>query len=393
MLYEVRAADATSQLKTVHLDAADAADARQQALKLRLTPVSVKPHTPGATGRRDRFDLSLFAEELQMLLSAGLPLIDAIDGLAERQADGTSRSVFTALASRLRNGERLSAAMGRQPEIFPVLFVGIVRAAETTSSLPSSLTKYVAYESHLKLLRERMASAAIYPMILLVVGCAVTLFLMTYVVPRFATVYQSGGRSLPWVSQTLLDLGRLLSQNLVLGLVLLLGTALLGWRWYQPRRHALGWLQLLGLLPGAASRVATIEISRLYRTLGMLLEGGLPVRDALVLAEAVVFGDRRRGLAEVLRRVEGGALLSVSLDQASLSTPLAMRLIQVGERSGQLGPMLERAAQFHEHETALWVERLSKTFGPVLMILISLIVGTVVVFLYIPVFDLAGSLQ
>lgn len=393
MLYEVRAADAASQLKTLHLEASDAADARQQALRLRLIPVSVKPHTAGVSSRRDQFDLSLFAEELQMLLSAGLPLIDAIDGLAERQSGGTSRLVFTALASRLRNGERLSAAMARQPEIFPVLFVGIVRAAETTSSLPSSLTKYVAYESHLKVLRERMASAAIYPMILLVVGTAVTLFLMTYVVPRFASVYQSSGRSLPWISQTLLDLGRLLSQNLLPGLVLLLGAALLGWRWYQPRRHALGWLQLLGLLPGAASRVATIEISRLYRTLGMLLEGGLPVRDALALADAVVLGDRRRALADVLRKVEGGEPLSASLEQASLSTPLALRLIQVGERSGQLGPMLERAAMFHEHETALWIERFSKTFGPILMILISLIVGMVVIFLYIPVFDLAGSLQ
>lgn len=393
MLFEVRAADAASQLKTLHLEASDAADARQQALKLRLTPVSVKPHAGRVSGRRDRFDLALFAEELQMLLSAGLPLIDAIDGLAERQFGGSSQSIFTALASRLRNGERLSAAMGRQPEVFPMLFVGIIRAAETTSSLPSSLAKYVAYESHLKVLRERMASAAIYPMILLVVGSAVTLFLMTYVVPRFASVYQSSGRSLPWISQTLLDVGRLLSQNLLFGLALLCAAALLGWRWYQPRRHALGWLQLLGLVPGAASRVATIEISRLYRTLGMLLEGGLPVRDALKLADAVVFGDRRTALANVLRKVEGGESLSVSLDQAALSTPLALRLIQVGERSGQLGPMLERAAMFHEHETAVWIERFSKTFGPILMILISLIVGMVVIFLYIPVFDLAGSLQ
>lgn len=393
MLFEVRAADAASQLKTLHLEASDAADARQQALRLRLAPVSVKPHAGGVVDRRERFELSLFAEELQMLLSAGLPLIDAIDGLAERQSGSASRSVFTALASRLRNGERLSAAMGRQPEVFPVLFVGIVRAAESTSSLPSSLTKYVAYESHLKVLRERMASAAIYPMILLVVGSVVTLFLMTYVVPRFATVYQSSGRTLPWISQALLDAGQLLSANLPVALIFVLGAMLLGWRWYRPRRQALGWIQLLALLPGAARRVATIEVSRLYRTLGMLLQGGLPVRDALMLADAVVFGARRQALANVLREVEGGAPLSASLERAELSTPLASRLIQVGERSGQLGLMLERAAMFHEHETTLWIERFSKTFGPLLMILISLIVGVVVIFLYIPVFDLAGSLQ
>lgn len=393
MLYEVRTTNAASQLKILHLEAADASDARQQALRLRLTPFSVRPHAEAITASRDRFDLPLFAEELQMLLSAGLPLVEAIDGLAERQAGHASRSIYTALAGRLRNGDRLSAAMGHHPQAFPPLFIGIVRAAETTSSLPSSLAKYVTYESHLRLLRERMASAAIYPLILLVAGTAVTLFLMTYVVPRFASVYQSGGRPLPWISQTLLSAGSLLNDHLALGLALLLVAAGFGWRWYRPRREALGWLQLLALLPGAAGRVSTIEVSRLYRTLGMLLQGGLPVREALTLAEAVVFGDRRRALADVRRRVEGGQPLSTSLEQTSLSTPLAIRLVQVGERSGQLGPMLERAAQFLEHDTALWIERFSKTFGPILMILISLIVGLVVVFLYIPVFDLAGSLQ
>ena len=140
VLYEVRAADAACQLKILHLAATDAVDARQQALRLRLTPVSVKPHFRRSSGGRGRFDLPLFAEELQMLLGAGLSLIDAIDGLAERQAGDTSHSVLMALAERLRNGERLSAAMGRQPEVFPALFVGIVRAAESTSNLPSSLS-------------------------------------------------------------------------------------------------------------------------------------------------------------------------------------------------------------------------------------------------------------
>ena len=106
-----------------------------------------------------------------------------------------------------------------------------------------------------------------------------------------------------------------------------------------------------------------------------------------------MFGAHRVALARVLERVEGGEPLSEGLRNAGLSTPLALRLIEVGERSGQLGPMLERAAQFHEHETAIWIERFSKTFGPILMILISLVVGSIVIFLYIPIFDLASSLR
>jgi general secretion pathway protein F len=193
VLFEVRAADATLQVTTVHLEAIDAADARRQALRLKLVPVSVQPHRERGGGRGARFDRVLFAEELQMLLSAGLPLVDAIEGLAERQTDQGSRSVLVALTVALRQGERLSSAMARQPAAFPALFVGIVRAAERTSNLAASLSKYVTYESHLRLLRERLTSAAIYPAILLVAGSAVTLFLLTYVVPRFAAVYDSSG--------------------------------------------------------------------------------------------------------------------------------------------------------------------------------------------------------
>ena len=392
MLFEVRAADGAAKLITLVLEAPDANHARLQALHLRYTPVSVKLQRTGAR-KAAKFNLPLFAEELQMLLNAGLSLIDAIEGLAERQPAGSPRYILANLADRLRNGERLSAALAQQPAAFPALFVGIVRAAETTSNLPAALSKFVAYDAHIRSLRERMASAAIYPIILLVVGSAVTVFLMAYVVPRFASVYRSSGRPLPWVSHVLLEGGRLLNENMPVIAVLALVLAVLAWKAIRRRSEDMGWVQLLALLPGVAVHVATIEMSRLFRTLGMLLEGGLPVRDALILAEAVMFGAHRVALARVLERVEGGEPLSEGLRNAGLSTPLALRLIEVGERSGQLGPMLERAAQFHEHETAIWIERFSKTFGPILMILISLVVGSIVIFLYIPIFDLASSLR
>jgi general secretion pathway protein F len=393
MQFEVRATDTTAKLTTLFVEAPDVADARRQALRLRHTPVSIKARSQSGAARHGTFDLTLFAEELQMLLSAGLSLIDAIEGLAERQAADTSRSVFQALATGLRNGDKLSVAMGGQPDVFPPLFVGIVRAAESTSSLPAALTKFVAHESHVRVLRERMTSAAIYPALLLGVGSVVTFFLMVYVVPRFATVYESSGRPLPWVSQLLLEAGGALNQNLAW--VLLGFSVITVWTWRLLRRQgaAVSWLSVLALLPGVTGRVQTIELSRLFRTLSMLLEGGLPVREALLLAGEVMFGACRTALADTLRRVEGGEPLSEGLRHAQLSTPLALRLIQVGERSGQLGPMLERAALFHEHETAIWIDRFSKTFGPILMVLISLVVGLIVIFLYIPVFDLAASLQ
>lgn len=393
MLFDVRAIDEKSQLKTFQLEGLNAADARQQALHMRCTPISVQlSQDHGSVGNAKVFDVALFAEELQMLLNAGLSMIEAIEGLMERETAAARRAALAALASCLRGGEGLADAMGRQPDVFPELFSGIVRSAEVTSSLAAALEKYVAYERHVRMLRERMISATIYPGILLIVGSGVTLFLMMYVVPRFAAVYRSSGRPLPWVSQWLLDTGVFLNQNMLLVLGLVAGVALFAWHGIR-RKGTAAWLILLQWLPGARPWVATIEMARLFRTLSMLLHGGLPVRDALRMSAHVMSDERQESVEDVRRRVEGGAALSDSLVATGLSTPLALRLLRVGERSGQLGAMLERAAAFHEHETAQWIDRLSRTFAPMLMVFISVLVGAVVIFLYMPVFDLAASFQ
>lgn len=393
MLYEVRAATPSAELTTLHLEAATADEARAQAVRLRLAPVSVKPHSVAPHRRRDEFDVTLFAEELRILLEAGLPVLEALDGLAERQTDAQGSSILRGLSEKLRQGEKLSQAMSKQVAVFPPLFTGIIQAAESTSSLPASLAKYVAHQRHLQQLRDRITSATLYPGILLVVGSAVTLFLMVYVVPRFAAVYRSGGRSLPLASQVLLEAGDWLGQHVVLVLAAAVIAAFGVWSSMRRRAPGERWIWLAGAWPALGRRLATVETARMYRTLGMLLQGGLPMRQSMLLAGSVTFGGRRDALDAARLAVEGGQPLSESLAQHGLATPLALRLLKVGEQGGRLGDMLERAAEFHEHETALWMERFSRVFGPALMVLISLVVGVVVVLLYVPVFDLAGSLQ
>lgn len=163
--------------------------------------------------------------------------------------------------------------------------------------------------------------------------------------------------------------------------------------WGLGRWRRAGVLGVLSLLPGAAPRVATFELARLYLTLGMLLEGGIPIQQALSLARAVLAVARQPHLDGARAMIESGQPLSVALADTGLSTPMTLRLIRVGEKSGQLGDMLTRAALFYEKENARWVERFTKTFEPLLMAGIGLVVGLVVLLLYMPIFDLAGTLQ
>lgn len=393
MQYVVRALDPAHQIHTLLLDALDEADAQGQTRARRLVPLSVARDRGLHRVRAPRFPLLLFAQELHALLSAGLSVIEALDTLVEKDAHGPRRTVIGRLASQLREGHRLSAALRQQPGAFSPLFVGIVQAAEGTSDLPRALARYLDYEIRLEGVRHKVVSAAIYPIILLVVGAAVSLFLLGYVVPKFSAVYQGSGRPLPWASQLLMGWGRFAGQYagwLFAGFLGSVGLA--GW-WLRRHVAAGGWWRSLRLLPGATPKIEILELSRFYLTLGMLLEGGIPLQHALALCADVIDAAKRPKLVAVFADIEAGQPLSESLERQQLSTPVALRLLRVGEQSGQLGLMLGRTAEFYDDETTRWIERFTKAFEPALMAAIGIVIGLIVILLYMPVFDLAGSLQ
>lgn len=398
MQFEARAMDGQQELLTLSLDALHEADARAQLAAQQLTLLSLKQVSGWTNWRRSRstrqpFDLMLFAQELHSLIAAGLSVVEALEALNERATNQNYRAILARLITHLREGQRLSGALAQQQLTFPPLFVGVVQAAEGTSDLPRALERYISYESRLLGLRHKITSAAIYPSILLGVGGAVALFLLGYVVPRFAGVYRGSGRPLPWASQLLLDWGQLATDHAAGFGITLLGILMGGFGLFRHIIKTGGWWKLLSWLPGAQPRLQALELSRLYLTLGMLLEGGIPIARAMQLAEAVVSPNRASALQSAQQAVSQGASLSSAFEQHGLSTPISVRLLRVGEQTGQLGPMLSRTAVFYDNETSRWIERFTKMFEPILMAIIGLVIGLIVILLYMPIFDLAGSLQ
>ena len=393
MQFRLRVLDRQQQLQTLTLEALDEADARGQALAQRFTTLSIAPGSQLPLRRDGKFELLLFAQELHALLSAGLSVIEALETLVEKDPIRAHRTVLERLAQQLREGQRLSGAMRQQPAIFPALFTGIVQAAEGTSDLPQALSRFIDYETRMDAVRHKVVSAAIYPAILLVVGGGVGLFLLGYVVPRFASVYQGTSRTLPWASRMLLDWGEFAGQHatwLYTGFAVVVG---LGFWWTRQLIATGGWWRMLRVLPGARPRLEILQLSRLYLTLGMLLEGGIPVRQSLRLCGAVLDGGRQAALSRVREDVESGQTMSDALERHGLGTPVALRLLRAGEHSGQLGTMFNRTAAFYETETARWIERFTKAFEPILMAAIGIVIGLIVILLYMPIFDLAGSIQ
>ncbi len=395
MQFHVTALAASDRLNLT-LEAAHAEDAADQARRQGYTVLTVKP-AGGLTlvwpGRRYRFPLSLFSRELLALLGSGLSLVEALQTLAEKEARGETRKLLEQVLGHLYEGESLSAAIARYPDAFPPLYVASVRASEKTSNLPEALTRYVAYQAQLETLRKRVVAAAIYPALLLVIGSLVALFLLGWVVPRFASIYEGNLERLPLASRLLMEWGGLIQAHAgMVGVVILAAIVAEVQALRRPQvRAAIS--RRVWRLPGVGEKLRVFQLTRFYRTVGMLLSGGIPVVSALAMAEGLLHPELRVRLAAAAKDIREGKPTSQAMESAGLTTPVALRMLRVGERSGRMGEMMEAIAAFHDEELERAVDWFTRLVEPLLMALIGLTIGVIVVLLYMPIFELAGSLE
>jgi general secretion pathway protein F len=341
--------------------------------------------------RLSRRDINIFVEQLRDLLAAGLSVIEALGALRQAAQD-RRRALLDALIAHLRSGEQLSQALGAQPES-PRLLVALVRASELTSDLPQALSRYLEHEQRLTELRQRITSVAIYPLLLTGVGGAVLLFLLLYVMPRFARVFEGMGETLPWSARAMVAWAQWLNAHgawLAL-LAALLGVVLVviaGSRELRARalRILLAWQPL-------RQRLRIYFLARWYRSTGLLVQGGIPLPEALSLSVSVLPAGLQSGAHATERALRDGLSPARAYALAAMSTPVGDQLMRAGERTGELGGVLTRMAQFHESEVAHLLERGMRSLEPVVMVLIGLGVGTVVVLMYLPIFELASAIQ
>jgi general secretion pathway protein F len=219
------------------------------------------------------------------------------------------------------------------------------------------------------------------------------LFLLGYVVPKFSLVYEEIQGDLPVPSRLLLQTGRLIeAHGLAAAAVVLAGIGLLvRLAWTPGARRWIG--ARLWQIPAIGVRMRLYQLARFYRTLGMLLRGGTPIVGALDLTSGLLAPALLPSLERAREAIREGRPISEAMSQHGLTTPVALRMLRVGERSGRMDEMMERVASFLDEEIARWVEWFTRLFEPLLMAFIGLIIGAIVVLMYLPVFELAGSIQ
>ena len=395
MRFNVKAMRAGEGITALALDAANEADAMRQAESQGYSVLAVGAHSGFALfGRkRSRFPLVLFSHELLALLDAGLPLVESVDTLAEKEHRPEVKRAITQVIEHLYEGKTLSQALEYFPQEFPALYVATVRAAERTGDLQEALKRYIAYQTQLDTVKKKLVSASIYPVILVSVGGLVTLFLLGFVVPKFSRIFEDRGGDIPFLSRLLIKWGSFMeAYALQMGIGILALSALLVYLARLPgTRRWVG--QKLWSVPAIGERMRVYQLARFYRTVGMLLNGGIPVVTALEMVEGLLHTTLRGLLRRAALDIREGKPMSQAMEANHLTTPVSLRMLRVGERTGRMGEMMERVAAFYDEEMARWVDWFTRLFEPILMLLIGVIIGGIVVLMYLPIFELAGSIQ
>jgi general secretion pathway protein F len=393
MRFKIKAVDNTQNVCVCMIDAPNESDARRQAAGLGMQVISIARDLRLSFSTHKKFALVAFSQELVALLDAGLTLVESIDTLTEKEHSAAMRRVLDQIRTRLLEGRTLSFALEEQPDAFPQLYVATVRASEKTGAIREAVMRFVVYQKKLDVLRKKVISASIYPAVLCSAGLLVTLFLVGYVVPRFSSIYEDLGSEIPVSSRLLMKFGQLLQQNGVVSLVVFL--ACVAGIIYGASRPAFRTVVVNGVtrIPAIGRQVFTYQLARLYRTVGMLLRGGTPVVTALKMSSGLLSASLRPSLARAVQSVAEGKSITYALENDRLTTPVATRMLRVGERSGNIGEMMERIAEFYDDELDRAVDILTRLIEPLLMLVIGLIIGFVVVMMYFPIFELAGSIQ
>jgi type IV pilus assembly protein PilC len=334
----------------------------------------------------------IFNQELLALVKAGLPVLRVWDLLIERASHIAFQHTLRTVRQDIRGGASASDALAKHPTYFSDLYIATMKAGEQSGNVSEVLQRFIVYLKLMIGLRQKVTKALAYPAFLVVVGVAVIGFLLSYVVPTFVSVYGEVGKTLPVATQTLIDLVHQFQTYLMPGLLTLFGVGLIIRAYYRSPSGRLAIDHLLLHLPVLGPIFVKHYTIQLTRTFATILAGGTPLVEALQIARGAVSNRFiSKGMATAVEEIREGATLAAALDRPKVFPKLAIEMLSVGEETGSLENMLRDVAEFYESDLDLRLTQLTTWIEPALLLIMGVLVGAIVVVMYLPVFQMAGS--
>jgi MSHA biogenesis protein MshG len=402
-VFKFRGRDRSGRLVNGELQADSPSGAAAQLINSGVTPVRIEPAL-SEQGRAPTLqvqffqskpslgDLMMFARQMYALTKAGIPLVRALRGLADTSRHPGLVKALQDVIESLNAGRDLAGSLARHPDIFPPLFINVVRVGENSGKLDESFQRLYQYLAFDKFTRDQISSAMRYPIIVLVAVAAAMGTVMIMVVPKFAKIFAAVGGQLPGPTKLIIAVSNFTVSYwwLVLGIVL---GAVFGVRaWLDTEKGRYRWDKAKLKLPVLGGIVHRATLARFARAYTMTSRAGVPLLDSLTLVSRAVqneyVGEQIRAMREFIER---GDVLSRAAAATGLFTPLVLQMLAVGEETGRIDEMMDEMAEFYDRDVQNDVENLGTLMEPLLIIIVGGVVLVLALGVFLPMWDLAGA--
>ncbi|MDM8544233.1 type II secretion system F family protein [Desulfococcaceae bacterium HSG9] len=335
-----------------------------------------------------------FNHEFVVLIKAGLPIVSALDAIIENEDERGLNTIIKQVRDNVATGTALSEAFTVHVHLFSYLYIATLEAGEKSGDLPLAISRYVRYTQKMAAIKQKIISASVYPSILTAVSIFTVLFLLVYVVPAFTQTYFESGTKLPMLTQVLVDFSNYI-KTYYLYLAVFVIVVLSGLIFFNQstdgKKKTDRWKTIIPFIGQIYRHYAT---SKFTRTLSTVLGGGTPLVESLKISIGALDNQYfQLRLKKVISQIEEGAGFAESLQKMNIFPKLAVKMLDAGEKGGALEQVLIDVADFYENDVDSKLEMLTSAIEPALMIIMGLIIGFIVLAMYLPIFQLAGTVS
>lgn len=381
-----------------NLEAADSKEAQGELRKRDIEIVTIKQKARGGFSFKKKQkvkpkDILLFTRYLSTMMSAGLPILQALDVVGHDQDNATMHSFITALKTNVEGGKTLGESFAEYPQYFGQLYISLIKTGEKSGALDKILKRLGDYLEKTEALKRKIKKAMIYPAAIITVAMIVSLILLLFVVPRFQTIFSSFGKDLPAFTRYVINLSSFLKSYWYIVVAAVVG--LVFWIRYKLRTSEKFCVKkdaMMLKMPVIGPLLRKAIIARFARTLAITLDAGMPIVDAMK-SMADLMGNRlyTKAVIDICHEVVSGTQVNVAMSNTKLFPNMAIQMISIGEVSGSLSEMLNKVADYFEEEVNHTVDNLSSLLEPLIMAVLGVIIGSFVIAMYLPIFKM-GSL-
>jgi len=369
---------------------------------IRITEVKKKPtlfgsgksQVSGTRGKIKLDDLVVFARQLATMVEAGVPLVQSLDILGEQSENLSLKQIILDVHDSVESGKSLSEALEKHKKVFSNFFVSMIQAGESSGRLDEILDRLATYIEKTSILQKKVRSALVYPAVVSIMAVIITMSMLTFVIPKFAGIFESLNAPLPVPTRILIKLSELLRQYFIM-IVSAISGFIFAFNWFINTKRGRLWFDAKKLtVPLFGPLLLKVAVSKFSRTLSTLIRSGVPILTSLEIVGRTS-GNRliENLLQDVRTSIKEGENISGPLGKKKIFPPMVVRMVSVGEETGELEKMLAKVADFYDTQVDAAVDSLTSIIEPLVIAFLAIVIGAIVIAMFLPILTLTSAIK